>query len=563
MFARSRTSATPPGIAGSIAARTRRGNLVSLGRLTAAAALVFAPVTFAIGDRVGAASTLFASALCFAVSVAAGRGRQRLAELLLMVGCFVGVVADVALGGAYGTGAFFVVVPVLLGSATLHPRAVIATAAVGAATVALISFIGPAQVVLERWDVLTSALALVVLAAGVALVQSRGWTQTLQTLHLRDEGMRSADARYRLVAEATSDLISVVHPGTGGILYASPSHERVLGLDPGWIDARSLWFLVHPDDRPQVAALVERAAEQGASRGIVRIRHAEGRYLTFESALDAVEHEGKRVVAMVSRDVTAQRALQEQLAQAQKMEIVGRMAGGIAHDFNNLLTVARSTAEYARSGLGPDHPARRELDDLIDATVRGAGLTRQLLQLARKEQPDRDARCTVDKVLGDLGRLLPRLLGQQIHYEAHTELGLGQVVGQAVQIEQIILNLALNARDAMPKGGSLTVRAFRVPADDPGVPNRIALEVRDTGTGMPAEVVARLFEPFFTTKPPGVGNGLGLATSRSIAQGLGGDLRVWTEPGKGTAFTLELPEVGEARVKPELRLVETSAAGAK
>jgi len=403
----------------------------------------------------------------------------------------------------------------------------------------------------------------VALALGIAALQWTSFQDARSLLHGRDRGLRTTDARYRLVAEATSDLISLIHPGTGEILYASPSHERTLGLEPGWIDARSMWFLVHPDDRQPVAALVERAAEHGSSRGIVRIRHAEGRYLTFEIALDAVEHDGKRVVAMVSRDVTAQRALQEQLAQAQKLEIVGRMAGGIAHDFNNLLTVARSAAEFARDGLAVDHPARRELDDLIDATVRGAGLTRQILQLARKEQPDRDARCTVDKVLGDLGRLLPRLLGQSIRYEAHTELGLGPVVGQAVQVEQIILNLALNARDAMPSGGSLTVRAFRVPADDPGVPSRIALEVRDTGTGMPAEVVSRLFEPFFTTKPPGVGNGLGLATSRSIAQGLGGDLRVWTEPGKGTAFTLELPEVGEARVKPELRLVETSAAGAK
>jgi PAS domain S-box-containing protein len=454
---------------------------------------------------------------------------------------------------------FFVVVPVLFASATLRPRALLATAVGGVATVALLSRLGPAAVTLERWDVLTSVLALLAVATGVTLVQARGWRRALHALHGRDVGMREADARYRLVAEATSDLIALLDPGTGELLYSSPSHERTLGLEPRWIDARSMWFLVHPEDRELLAGLVAAAAAQGSTRGIVRIRHAEGHYLTFEIALDAIAHDGVRAVAMVSRDVTAQRALQEQLAQAQKLEIVGRMAGGIAHDFNNLLTVARSAAVFARDALSSEHPARRELDDLIDATVRGAGLTRQLLQLARKEPPEPGARCTVDKVLGDLGRLLPRLLGQKVRYEAHTELGLGPVAGQAVQIEQIILNLALNARDAMPSGGALTVRAYRVPADDPGVEARIALEVRDTGTGMTPEVVARLFEPFFTTKPPGVGNGLGLATSRSIAQGLGGDLRVWTEPGKGTAFTLELPEVGAAPARPELRLVEPAA----
>ncbi|MFO0583019.1 MAG: ATP-binding protein [Anaeromyxobacter sp.] len=546
----SRPEAPSSGIAGSIAARTRRANLVTLGRATGIAALVYAPVTFLVGDRVGAAATLFAAAMLFAVAFAAARGRERFAEILLMVGTFAGVVADVWLGGAYGTGVFFVLTPVLIGSATLHPRAVIATTVVAAVTVGFLSFLGPPRVELERLDVLTSALALLVIAAGVALVQSHGWVRTLETLNLRDEGMRTADARYRLVAEGTSDLIALLDPTTLDVLYASPSHERTLGLPPGPPARHVAREVVHPGDRAAFAGLVERAAAQGASRGIVRLRHLDGRDLTFEMALDAIEHDGRRAVALVARDVTAQRALQEQLAQAQKMEIVGRMAGGIAHDFNNLLTVARTTAEYARSGLAPDHPSRRELDDLIDATVRGAGLTRQLLQLARKEPVDPLARCKVEKVLSDLQRLLPRLLGQKITYEAHTELGLGEVVGQAVQIEQVVLNLALNARDAMPKGGRLVVRAFRIPADDRGVPSRVAIEVRDTGTGMPPEVVARLFEPFFTTKPPGVGNGLGLATSKSIVEGLGGQLRVWTEPGRGTAFTLELPEAAAPTSAP-------------
>ena len=375
-----------------------------------------------------------------------------------------------------------------------------------------------------------------------------GHREVGRLLRRGDEGLASSHARYELVAEAASDLIVLFDPGSDEVLYASPSCGRLLGILPGSVPPRETWSVIHPDDVAGSRALVEGALREGSRRGMARLRHADGRWLSFEVAADAVRHRGRRVVALVARDVTAQRALQEQLAQSQKLEIVGRMAGGFAHDFNNLLTVARSTAEFARSALAPEHPARRDLDDLVDATVRGAGLVRSLLQLAKKEQPDRNARCTAEKVIGDLGRLLPRLLGAKIRYGASIEPGLRPVVGQAVQIEQIILNLALNARDAMPDGGELTVRAFRVAADDPGESARVGLEVRDTGTGIPPEVMARLFEPFFTTKAPGVGTGLGLATSRSIAQGPGGDLRVWTEPGKGTAFTLELPEAGEPQL---------------
>jgi PAS domain S-box-containing protein len=402
---------------------------------------------------------------------------------------------------------------------------------------------------------------MLLMTAGVAVLQTRSWTRTLALLHGQDRDLRSAGARYRLLAEAMSDLVALVDPESGEVLYASPSYQRTLGYQAPFLDALMLLFVTHPDDRAAGEALVRRAAEHGSARGLMRMRDAAGRFLTFEVAFDSVLHEERKVVALVARDVTAQRGLQDQLAQAQKMELVGRLSGGIAHDFNNLLTVSRSCAEFARDTLTADHPARRELDDLIDATARGAGLTRQLLALARKEAPDPDARCAVEKVLGDLQRLLPRVLGSTIRYEVHTELGLGSVVGQAVQIEQVILNLALNARDAMPSGGALTIRAFREVADDPDGPDRVALEVRDTGTGMVPEVAARMFEPFFTTKPVGVGNGLGLATSRTIVNQLGGDIRVWTELGKGTAFTVLLPAADAVqsaeRSPPALAVVRT------
>jgi PAS domain S-box-containing protein len=259
----------------------------------------------------------------------------------------------------------------------------------------------------------------------------------------------------------------------------------------------------------------------------------------------------------IKEDITEQKNLQEQVLQAQKVEAVGRLAGGVAHDFNNILTAIGGYAEMMMRRLSTTDPLYRHADQIHKATERASGLTRQLLAFSRKQtlQP---RVLDLSNAVTDIEKMLRRLIGEDI--ELHTIRGaaVGHVKADPAQIEQVILNLALNARDAMPKGGQLIIEVANAALDEdyarlhagvsPG--EYVLLAVTDTGVGMKEEVKEHIFEPFFTTKPQGEGTGLGLATCYGIVKQSGGHINVYTEPGRGTTFKIYLPRV-EASIDPQ------------
>jgi PAS domain S-box-containing protein len=278
-------------------------------------------------------------------------------------------------------------------------------------------------------------------------------------------------------------------------------------------------------------------------------RIAEG---MLEHVWDGVQDDERRVLEVrsqpeflpgqhlfVLRDITERRRIEERLQQSQKMEAIGQLAGGVAHDFNNLLTVIGGYTEIARRNIGAG-PGGAELAEVERAAERAARLTRQLLAFSRQQMLD-PAALDLGEVATALVPMLRRLIGEDIEIAMLAAPGLPSVLADRSQLEQVILNLAVNARDAMPSGGTLTIET-RV------VDERVALIVTDTGVGMPPETLAHVFEPFFTTKKVGEGTGLGLATVHGIVTQSGGEVRVYSEPDLGSSFKVYLPITGQAPV---------------
>jgi signal transduction histidine kinase len=280
----------------------------------------------------------------------------------------------------------------------------------------------------------------------------------------------------------------------------------------------------------------------------LRARRRSGELLDLVTYVEAVEFGNTRAILSQLLDVTDQRRLESQLRQAQKMESIGRLAGGVAHDFNNLLTVILGNAELIGFELPDGDPRQTEVDQIKIAGQRAERLTRQLLAFARKQVVEPKVIDVNDVVLAT-DRMLRRLIGEDIELVTLPAPDLEHVLIDPSQLDQVLLNMAVNARDAMPSGGTLTIRTRKVTITDRDAQRDpeasagtfVRLSITDTGTGMDASTQGRLFEPFFTTKGPGKGTGLGLATCYGIIKQAGGHILLESEPGLGTTFHVDLP----------------------
>ena len=277
-------------------------------------------------------------------------------------------------------------------------------------------------------------------------------------------------------------------------------------------------------------------------------------FALIAAAVAAILHRGKgqpgegRVESIFGG--TAGPQLKRQFLQAQRMEALGRLTGGVAHDFNNILTIVKGCAEMAIAHVDETNPARKDIEEIRKAAASGVALTRQLLTFSRTNAAEAAA-VNVNEVVRPLTEMLRRLVGEHIDFVTRLEGDVGRVVVDPGLIEQVVMNLVVNARDAMPTGGTLTVQTASTPLDMKlarihkvgSAGAFVTVAVADTGRGLTADELARIFEPFFTTKGPGQGTGLGLATVHSIVHDAGGCVVVDSTPGRGTTFTVYLPRV--------------------
>ena len=376
------------------------------------------------------------------------------------------------------------------------------------------------------------------------------------------EALRTAEERMRFALQNADVGIWDVDYHTGAHRW-SETLEAHYGLRPGTFGGTFEAFVarIHPDDRQSVLETFGKAMKSGADFSFQnRSVWPDGavRWLTGAGRILLGEH-GEPVRGVgISLDVTDRHMLEEQFQQAQKMEAIGRLASGVAHDFNNLLTAILGYSELLLVDLDPSDPRQADIKEIQKAGESAARLTRQLLALSRKQVIE-PTLLDLNVVVTDMRAMMGRLIGEDVKIVLALRPELGCVKADRGQVEQIVLNLAVNARDAMPTGGTLTIETANVELDGPWV----VLRVSDTGSGMSPEVQARLFEPFFTTKEVGKGTGLGLATVHSIVKQSGGSINVDSEVGSGTSFEMSFPRADLAEGSAQARPLAQTRAGAQ
>ncbi|MEV4508508.1 response regulator [Dactylosporangium sp. NPDC049525] len=360
-----------------------------------------------------------------------------------------------------------------------------------------------------------------------------------------EAALRESEQRFRLLAEHAIDIIFRfrLRPERG-LEYISPAITTITGHQPADVYANPSLLVAIVDEEDREAFKTSWLHPRPAPL-IVRAHHPDGRQLWIEQRAILITDETGEPIAVEGtlRDVTEQQRLDQQLRQAERLDSLGHLAGGIAHDFNNLLAIITAYASDITEALGETHPSHPDIVRISHAAERAAALTRQLLIFSRLE-PSQPEVLDLNQVVADTEQLLQRTIGEDITFTTDLDPDLPPATIDRSKLEQVIVNLVVNARAAMTDGGRLTVTTTHLtpPAPDaaPGA-GTVSLTVTDTGCGMPADVVARAFEPFFTTKGPGNGTGLGLATAYGVITEAGGDIHIDSLPGRGTTITVLLP----------------------
>jgi two-component system cell cycle sensor histidine kinase/response regulator CckA len=400
---------------------------------------------------------------------------------------------------------------------------------------------------------------------------NRNWTErahratedaspaTSEPFRLVDQLAGNVGADPALIAELSRCIIEHVQDVIGilderhVILSVSPAIEPALGYKASEFIGRNALEFVHPTHREAFDAMLTGLSSRGALALLeLRLQHRDGSWRTVEArSTSSCDRDEGRLRVVTFRDITTRKSLEAQLRQARRMESLGRLASGVAHDFNNILTALLSWSECLLSGLPAEDPQRPVAEEISLAARRATSLTRQLLAFSRQRPPQSQV-LDLNRCVSDLCVMLRRLIGSDVELVTMLAPTAGSIRADPAQIEQLILNLVINARDAMPTGGQLTIQSHHVVisrASDgsnvrPG--DYVRLAVSDTGCGMSTETKARIFEPYFTTKEEGHGTGLGLATVYGIVMQQEGAISVDSSPGEGATFTIYLPRIGAA-----------------
>ena len=398
-----------------------------------------------------------------------------------------------------------------------------------------------------------AAISAVMTAVVMGTVVTRVSRQIGASIERSETARRGADLSFRALIDALPEPVCVQRGGL--IEYANRAAAECLGAaDPSELAGRTFASLV---------VVADPARDDGGPRS-ERWRRLDGQEVVVECANAELVVAGEPAVVTVARDVTEQRRLAEQLRQSQKVELLGQLAGSIAHDFNNLLTVILSYTRFVLDDLPPEHASRGDLEEVLRAGELAAALTGQLLSFTRKQVV---VPCDLDpgELVEKMDKMLQRLLGERVDLVVKRGSST-RVRADHGHVEQIVLNLAVNARDAMPEGGKLTIETADAELDGEHVRGRlrapagryVVIAVTDTGSGMDDATQSRIFEPFFTTKPVGSGTGIGLATVHGIVKEHRGDLSVYSQPGKGTTFRVYLP-VAEDRPRVGIASIDGAA----
>jgi two-component system, cell cycle sensor histidine kinase and response regulator CckA len=368
-----------------------------------------------------------------------------------------------------------------------------------------------------------------------------------------DADRASADSALRISIDNLLEGVQIIG-SDWTYLYLNATAAQHANRPAGELVGRTMMACYPGIERTAMFATLARVMSgREAERAVNEFTYPDGTKRWFELLVQPVP-DG---ICVLSLDITERHVAELRLLQAQKMEAIGQLAGGVAHDFNNILTAILGYAQLITEQIGPDKPIGRDMAQIVTAAERASALTRQLLAFSRKSAM-RPSAVSLNAIVEGVEPMLRRLIGENIGVRLTLDRAAPTVVADAVHLEQVLLNLAVNARDAMPNGGALSIATDAVTLDATyvaGHPESVTgefalLTVSDTGVGMTPDVRARMFEPFFTTKPRGRGTGLGLAAVQGIVKQLRGSVWVYSEPGRGTVFKIYLPRTDEAAAEP-------------